>query len=360
MKRSLTILVIMVIAIVVVAATLAFLLQPSGGPRCGSLWSCAVGYPLEEAGTYGVAAEQCAVNSTYFYCVGGLDWNGGPHSEIYYGTLSESGNITGWTQNPTSYPTDVSDESCVESGSYLYCVGGAHDPGGDDVSSSYYAQFNSGGGLGMWFYTTPYPIPVDAESCVASTSYIYCVGGNNETDGTEGTVAPSSSAWYAKLSQSGIGNWSNTTPYPLNSYLPSCFTADGGIYCLGGVDSSDNPLGNAYYAPLSSAGIGQWVPTTAYPLPSTGQACAFSNGFVYCVGGATSGGQSAAYTSALYFAPVSTSGIGAWKEGPDYTMSVGTTCTIASGRLYCVGGYDGTTEGEDNYVNYVSLSSVSG
>jgi len=359
MKRSTMVLIVAAIAVVVVVSALLFVFQSAGGPNCGSTWKCGAGYPLEVAGTYGVAAQQCAVNSTYFYCVGGLDFNGGPHSEIYYGTLSGSGNITGWTQNPTSYPVDVSSESCVESGGYMYCVGGAHDAGEDDIASSYYAQFNSGGGLGTWFYTTSYPIPVDSQACVASASYIYCVAGNNETDGTDGTVTPSSSAWYAKLSPSGIGNWTKTTPYPANSYLPSCLTADNGIFCLGGVDSSDNPLGNAYYASLSSAGIGQWVPTTAYPLPATGQACAFSDGFVYCVGGATSGGQSAAYTSAVYFAPVSTSGIGAWKEGPDYPLSVGTTCTLASGQLYCVGGYDGSAEGEDNSVNYASIASIS-
>ena len=360
LKRSLTIVAIVIVAIVVVAATLAFLLQPGGGTTCSATWSCAAAYPLEAAGTYGVAAEQCAVNSTYLYCVGGLDWNGGPHSEIYYGTMSGSGNITGWTRNPSSYPVDVSSESCVQSGGYLYCVGGADDSGGDDIASSYYAQFNGAGGLGAWFYTTPYPIPVDSQSCVASSSYIYCVGGNNETDGTDGTVAPSSSAWYAELSPSGIGNWSKTTAYPLNTYLPSCFTAESGIFCIGGVDSSDNPLGNAFYATLSSSGIGQWVPTTASPLPATGQSCTFSDGFVYCVGGATSGGQSAAYTNAVYFASVSTSGIGAWKEGPDYPLSVGTNCAIASGRLYCVGGYDGSTEGENNNVNYAPLSSISG
>ena len=354
------ILVVFVIAIVVVAATFALLLQPGGGTRCGSSWSCAARYPLVVAGDYGVAAEQCAVNSTYIYCVGGLDWNGGPHSEIYYGTLSGTGNVTGWTPNRNSYPISVSSESCVVSGGYMYCVGGAGDAGGDDVASSYYAQLESEGGLGTWFYTTPYPIPVDSQSCVASSSYIYCVGGNNETDGTEGTVAPSSSAWYAKLSPSGIGNWSRTTPYPLNSYLPSCFVAESSIFCLGGVDSSDNPLGAAYFATLSGQGIGQWVPTTAYPLPATGQACASSSGTVYCVGGTTSGGQSAAYTNAVYFAPVAASGIGAWKEGPDYPSSVGTTCATASGRLYCVGGYDGDTEGEDGNVNYASLSSISG
>ena len=360
MKRSLTVIIAVVIVVVAVAGTLVFLLQQGGGTVCESPWRCAGGYPVEVAGTYGVAAEQCAANSTYFYCVGGLDANGGPHSDVYYGTLTGSGNITGWTLNPNSYPITVSGESCVVDAGYMYCVGGAKDAGGDDVASSFYTQLESGGGLGTWFYTTPYPVPVDSQSCVASSSYIYCVGGNNETDGTDGTVAPSSSVWYAQLSPAGIGNWSKTTPYPVNAFLPSCFTADEGIFCLGGVDSSDNPLGNAYYATLSSQGLGEWVPTTSYPLPATGEACAVSDGIVYCIGGATSGGQSAAYTNAVYYAQVSDSGIGTWKEGPDYPLSVGTTCAIASGRLYCVGGYDGTSEGENNDVIYILLSSISG
>ena len=200
---------------------------------------------------------------------------------------------------------------------------------------------------------------MDSQSCVASSSFIYCVGGNNETDGTNGTVAPSSSVWYAHLSASGIDKWSKTTPYPPNSFLPSCFVEDHDIFCIGGVDSSDNPLRNAYYATLSVNGVGEWIPTTAYPIPATGQACAVSNGHVYCVGGATSGGQYAAYTSAVYSAPVTVSGIGTWKEGPDYPVSVGTTCVISSSRLYCVGGYDGSA-GVNNEVMFASLTSISG
>ena len=177
---------------------------------------------------------------------------------------------------------------------------------------------------------------------------------------TSGTIAPSSSSWNAHLSPSGIGNWSRTTPFPANSFLPSCFTAFQEIFCVGGVDSSDNPLGTAYYATLTGSGIGQWVPTSPYPLPATGQACAYSNGSAYCVGGATSGGQSAAYTGAVYTAPVTASGIGTWKGGPDYPITVATTCIVYSVRIYCVGGYDGSVAGEDNNVDYASLSSISG
>jgi hypothetical protein len=348
------------VVILVIVGLFALALLPGGGPGCTSTWNCAPAYPIQVAGNIGVAATQCVANSADLYCIGGVDSNGGPHNEVYSGNIATSGNITGWTLNPNSYPSNISGESCVVSTGYVYCVGGANDAAGDDVASSYYAQLESGGGVGSWFYTTPYPVPVDFESCVAASSNIFCVGGNNETDGTDATVGPSSSVWFAPLSPTGIGGWTKTTPYPANAYLPSCFTTSADIYCLGGVDSTDNPLGNAYYATISATGIGEWIPTVSYPLPSTGPACVTSGGYAYCIGGATSGGQSASYTSAVYSAHVSNEGIGNWTERPDYPDSVATTCVIFSAHLYCIGGYDTSTEGENSGVRYASLTSLSG
>jgi len=359
LRSSLIIMAVLGVAAVVIVGFLAFVLLQGSGSPCTATWSCSASYPVQVAGTYGVAATQCIANATYLYCIGGTDANGGPHNDVYSGAVSTSGNITGWTQDSNSYPSDISGESCVVSSGYVYCVGGSYDAGGDDVANSYYAQLEAGGVMGTWFYTTPYPVPIDYQSCVTSSSNIYCVGGNNETDGTDGTVAPSSSAWYARLSPTGIGVWNKTSTYPLNTYLPSCVSAGQLIYCLGGVDSSDNPLGNAFYATLSDTGIGGWIPTTSYPLPDTGQACGTSSGFVFCVGGATSGGQTASYTNAVYTAPVSPDGIGAWKEGPDFADSAATTCAVSSGHLYCIGGFDGSSEGETNYVHYASLASLS-
>ena len=357
-KRFLTFVVVVVVAVVVIVGLFAVALSQGGVAGCTSTWSCAAGYPIQNAGAYGVAAEQCVTNSTYLFCVGGLDAIGEPRSEVYSAAIVPTGNITSWTQNANSYPDTISGESCITSSGYIYCVGGSYDAGGDDVASSYYAQLLGGGKVGMWFYTTPYPVPTDSQSCVTLASYIYCVGGNNETDGTENTVGPSSSNWYAPLSETGIGTWKQTTTYPTNAYLPSCFIAGSYIYCVGGVDSGDNPIGNAYYASLSSSGVGQWVQTTSYLLPSTGPSCAASRGYVYCVGGATTGGQTPSYSNAVYMAPVSSAGIGTWTAGPNFPIGVATSCAIGGGRMYCVGGFDGSSKGENNAVVYASLSSL--
>jgi hypothetical protein len=357
MRISRTTIVILVVLAVALVAASAFLIIGGTGPGCSSTWSCGASYPSLSVGSLGVAGVQCVTASSNIYCVGGVDPNGLPTSEVYAGTIAPSGNITAWSLEASSYPQTISGQGCVASQGYVYCVGGFRDSTADDTNSSYYAQIMGDGQLGSWFYATPFPVPTDSISCVTSSSYIYCLGGNNETDGTDGTVAPSSSSWYAQLSATGIGPWSKTSPFPANSYLPNCAEDGGYIYCIGGADSGGNPLAGAYYAKLTSSGIGAWLPTTNYLIPVTGQACAAVGGYVYCVGGGSSGGESLAYTNAVYYAPVSSSGIGAWSQGKAYPDGVGTDCAATSGAIYCVGGFDQSSQGENDAVWYADLSS---
>jgi Kelch motif len=358
MKVTRTIIVVVVVAGVLLVGVSTLLLVQGVGPGCAATWGCGASYPSLSVGTYGVAGVQCVAGSSDIYCIGGIDSNGIPSNEVYAGAIASSGNITSWTQEGTYYPQTISGQSCVASSGYIYCVAGFHDAAADDTNSSYYAQILGNGGLGAWYYATPYPIPGDSISCVTASSYIYCVGGNNETDGTDGTVAPSSTSWYAQLSSTGIGPWSKTAPFPASSYLPSCAEDGGYIYCVGGSDSSGNPLTVAYYAPLSSSGIGSWSPTTPYPFSITGPACVAEGGYIYCVGGASNGGESPSYINSVYYAPVSSSGIGTWTGSKDYPYGVGTSCAVTSTTIYCVGGFDASTQGEDNSVWYADLSSL--
>jgi hypothetical protein len=359
MKTSRIIIVILVVVVIVVAAIYAVTVLTASSPKCTSVWDCAVGYPLEIGGTLGIAGEQCVSTASSIYCIGGQDANGGPRSEVYYtSAISSSGNVTSWALSSNSYPKSIDGESCVLSSGSIYCVGGSYNGNGDDVSSSYYADVTASGSVGSWSSTTAFPIPVDSQSCVASSSYMYCVGGNNETDGSNNDAVGTNSVWYAPLSATGIGNWSLTTAYPSNDYYPSCFASGSDIYCLGGADVNDNSLGTAYYATLSPSGVGPWTSTTSYPVAGTGQACVISSGDILCVGGETSGGSSPTYTNAVYYAPLSAGGIGTWKQSTSYPVSVGTTCVSLSADIYCVGGFDGSSVGVNNFVEYASLASL--
>ena len=359
-RFSKTLIVLVVIVVVAVAGIFAYSMLSAPQPSCTSTWKCAAPYPLQGGGAVGVAGQQCRANSTNVYCIGGVDASGGPRNDVYTADVSASGNITGWRQSPATYPQKVSGQGCAANSGYLYCVGGIYDNAGDDLSASYYAKFLSNGSLGAWQSTTPYPIPIDSESCVGWSSHIYCIGGNNETGGAESNVASSSTVWFAPVNSSGIGEWARTTPYPSGIYVPTCYASGGFAYCINGSDSNRDPLGTAYFAPLTVDGVGPWTPTNAYPVASVGPSCIIVSGNIYCVGGETAGGQSPTFTNFVYFARISSGGIGPWTEGTSYPRNVATSCVTAQGDIYCVGGFDESSSGLDGIVNYASLSSISG
>lgn len=354
MKTSRKIIIIAVVVVVVILAVFAYEATLGPGP---SPWAQAANYPLQLAGSYAVAGQQCFNSTSYIYCIGGQDAASGPRSNVFSASVSlaPSHNITGWVSDHNSYPQNMDGGSCVAYAGYVYCVGGSYDSAPDDTASSYYAPIEANGTIGTWTSTTPYPIPIDTQYCAAYSARIYCVAGVNETDGTSSDAAPSNSVWYASLSSSGIGAWGQSTAYPSNVYYPSCFSYGGYIYCLGGADSNDNSVSADYYAALTPTGVGSWTSTTAYPISMSGQACAFSSGYIYCVGGQT-GDNPASYSYAVYYAPVSSAGIGSWKQSGPYPISVGTTCVISSGYMYCVGGFESSQNVESTY--YIALTTL--
>jgi hypothetical protein len=356
MKTSGKIIILLVVVVVVIIALAAYeaTLGSTGG---SSKWLHAADYPLQVSGAFGVSGQQCLNSTEYVYCIGGQDVDTAPRSEVYSSSnLSpSSSNLTSWTSDSNAYPKIINGQACAAYSGYVYCVGGSDDGSGDDVASSYFAPLSGNGVVGNWAATTAYPIPIDSQYCAAYADHIFCVGGNNETDGTNLDSTASNSVWYAPISSSGIGNWSLSTSYPANLYFPSCFAASGYIYCLGGVDSNSNAQSTDYYASLSAEGVGTWTKTTSYPLQETGQACVFSSGYIYCVGGQ----GSSSYTNAVYYATASSAGIGSWKQAGNYPASVGTTCVAVSGYIYCVGGFDGSAAGENPATYYALLTSLS-
>lgn len=325
---------IMVVAVVAVIGLIALVLFASLAAPASSDWTSGPAYPLQVSGTGGVVGQSCVNGTSTIYCIGGIDYNGASRNNVYSASVSSAG-MSGWEEE-TAYPQTVGLESCVSGGGYVYCTGGSYDDAGDDIASSYYAPL-TGSGVGSWNSTTAYPVPIDSQSCVSSSGYIYCVGGENETDGTNSTVVSTNSDWYASLSSSGIGAWHHTTAYPSSVSFAACAASSTDIYCVGGVDANGNGVNDVYYAPLSSSGIGQWASTTAYPIQAYGQDCIIDSGNMICVGGVPSGSTSASVS--VYSAPVSPGGLGSWHHAGNYPFGVETACTEAAGNLYCTGGY---------------------
>ena len=350
MRISRILVVVVVVAIVGLLALFVYssLLAPSStGP-----WAGGQAYPLQVSGTSGVVGQSCVGGNTTIYCIGGIDYNGASRNSVYSASVSTTG-MSGWVAD-SPYPETVGLQSCVSGVGYAYCVGGSYDDAGDDTAASYFTPL-TGGSAGTWTPTTSYPVAIDTQSCVSSSGFIYCVGGENETDGTNATLTQSNSAWYAPLSSSGIGAWTRTTPYPASVFFEACASTSTDIFCVGGLNISGGGVSAVYFAPLSASGIGQWSSSTAYPIQSYGQTCVIAFSDIVCVGGVPNGTTSS--SDAVYSAPVSSGGIGAWHKAPNYPFGVETACAAAAGNLYCSGGYrDSSTISAATY--YASIQSL--
>ncbi|MGA2666213.1 MAG: hypothetical protein ABSF83_14835 [Nitrososphaerales archaeon] len=210
--------------------------------------------------------------------------------------------------------------------------------------------------IGPWAYTTPYPtISTGApngtlgQSCAISGGDDYCVGGASYPP----NPAPTDHVYYAAISSSGIGTWTNTTAYPLHIYLSSCVTWDAYIYCVGGLKESGgiNSVSNAVYsAPISSSGVGAWTAQGNYPTTVEATSCVVWEGYMTCVAGLIGIGVN---TDVVYSASLSGGTVGTWNSQNHYPATdfgiEGESCVSLVGAIFCIGGqYNPNVSGDIN------------
>src|SRR5437016_5610813 len=215
--------------------------------------------------------------------------------------------LSSWSST-TNYPIGIEFPSCVMSSGFVYCIAG--DNSSSLTNAVYFAPLLPAGGAGSWSSSTSYPLRLQSQSCVTSSGYVYCIGGD-----THGGLANSTSAvYFAPLSSNGVGSWSPSTRYPTNIAGQSCVVDSGFVYCIAGENTTALPGGGVqgtinsavYFAPLSSSGVGSWSPTTSYPTVIYTQSCALDSGFVYCIGGNNgSGVPSGTSSNGVFFASTS-------------------------------------------------------
>ncbi len=273
--------------------------------------------------------ESCVASSGYIYCIAAANATQFAAGTSYFASTTPSG-VSPWTKT-TDYPLYVGEQACAASSGYVYCLDGATYYG-TPGNETYFAPL-SPSGVGAWTDTSESSVSAVGESCATYSGYMYCVGGTIQLQ------SPGYS-WYAPLSSSGVGQWMNTTADPAGAYGLSCAIYSGYIYCVGGFPNADpqTPTDSVYFAPVSSSGVGPWTNTTAYPVNVAYESCVADSGFIYCVGGEQyfAGGVA----DLVYYAPVSSSGVGAWTAAATYPFTDATapSCVTSSGYIYCVGG----------------------
>lgn len=356
----------------------------------------------------------------YVYCVGSAVT---PGNLAYYAPINST--QAGPWNLTTSYPLNLNGGSCSIFDGTIYCVGGGTSSlPSEHYTRAFYASLQSYGGIGTWMNTTNYPIPFSGGSCSAYNNYIYCVGSFNKSTANY--------VFYASLTKSGIGSWIKTTNYPVPFFQANCNAYNGYIYCIGdqyfnissviaqaAAKGANETIGQpipqlnssyAYYAPISSSGVGNWSQIQGVPLSLDGGSCTISDFTIYCVGGTpsilpagllnlsnnsnftnlvnnqyfvdimngTDAAAKANLTSRLnailesesqlsatsnysgsFYAPIQDSGaVGNWQQSNPYLSKfyLG-SCVSQNGYIYCIGG--GTSPSNVSYANISPYTGIS-
>lgn len=344
--------------------------------------------------------SNCFVMQGYLYCTGG-----GPNFTQATPLLS-NGSLGSWF-GLNSYPNNVSDQVCADYAinSYILCIGGiprtmveaAPNSTGSSrgrsitvpsnvsraENNTYESQIYPGGTVSPWFAEPSYPFTPLLESCTSSGSYVYCIGGyfsnslskstgsaaqnttnspsnstvkivpppatNGSSSNTVKTANLTNAVYYAQFSTNlSISGWNPTTPYPEAVAAASCTTTNGYIYCVGGNTSTGN-TNNVYYAKIAGNGaLGQWQQASSYPYKINSQSCVIVGQQIYCIGGEV-GYQ---YAKEIYYANILSNGsITKWIQAASYPLYVaGESCTSYNSTIYCVGGSN--TGVATNYTYY--------
>ena len=205
--------------------------------------------------------------------------------------------------------------------------------GGGDVA------FNGDGRLRPFSTNTSNPLPTTLRQgkSVTANGYIYHLGGYNGT-------AILSSVYYAKANADGsTGQWVATTSMPTALVDQSVTVANGYIYIIGGSTSGANAITTVSYAKLNADGsIGSWNATSSLLAARQQHTTVYANGYLYAIGGYD--GVSASVNT-VYYAKANANGtLSSWTATNTLpAIRAGHSSVVANGFVYAVGGSGSTT-----------------
>ena len=310
------------------------------GGNTGSLTAVVDYAPINANGTIGswtasvsiptaTDVSSSIVYNGYLYEIGGIA--GVVTATVSYAKIDPAGYTTSYTST-TALPATTRDATSVAYNGYLYEIGGI--VGGSQSAVVDYAPINANGTIGSWTATTSIPTITSDATSVAYNGYLYEIGGN--IAGTIGTTVD-----YAPISSNGtIGSWTATTVLPAPAENEGSVAYNGYLYEIGGDTTGGTKLATVYYVPINANGtIGSWTATTSLPVATTTATSVIYNGYLYEIGGAASG-----LTSVVDYAPINANGtIGSWTATTSLPIATNHSNSVAyNGYLYEIGGYTGS------------------
>ena len=274
----------------------------------------------------------------YAYVIGGYSGTTALDS-VGYAPINSDGSLGTW-QFTSSFTNPRYGHATTVYNGYMYLVGG--NQGADVIlGDMQYAKINADGTLGPWQATSSLAGVRQQLSLSAYNGYLYALGGASSATNYQNNTQ------YAKINADGtIGTWQAGTTLTGTRAFHAAEVSNGYIYAMGGKNIS--ALSTVEYARINADGtLGSWATTSAMLAGRSNHASATYNGYVYVIGGLNG---SSSYVATIEYAPIQSNGtLGAWRAGVSFATARSNLGTFESkGRLYVVGGYNGTSRLADS------------
>ncbi len=251
------------------------------------------------------------------YVVGGSSTVSVAGNQVVQSAIS-NGTLGTWSTSSAQLPADYNNSfvGVNPSTGYVYLVGG--DDTSNATSAVLYGLISSTGTIPNWSSTNPLPDAMTKQGGIILNDMIYSIGG---VTSTAADVPPTTTVNMAPLNSDGsVASWTVATALPAPLTKPSVQTYNNFIYVTGG--SSTVAYGGVtstiLYAQqirdatgtfLNGTGtLSSWLAATALPAPLYQEGSAIANGYLYTVGGKTTGGTATStiqniglYTSCVPF-----------------------------------------------------------
>ncbi len=334
----------------------------------------------------------------YLFVLGG-DQSAAAISTVYSAPIRSDGTIGTWNTLNT-LPTLLIGSSAVVGNGYIYVAGGCSAHSCGYASTVYAAQVNSDGTIGKWATVNGLPTTSVYGSAVTTNGYLIFMAGTttaganlstvysaplqsdafafntlntmsqgnlvdvwnngqskfsidyNGSIGTAGSLTlassqtPSAVATANLISQAqaigagGTGTYQTLNALPAVNMNTSTVASNGYVFVVGGNTTGSVKLSTVYSAKVKADGtLNTWSALTTLPVALAQHVALAANGYIFVIGGNNAAGNS---VSTVYSAQVRADGtIGAWST----TSTIPVIRRFAAGAsyngyLYLVGGND--------------------
>ncbi len=140
-----------------------------------------------------------------------------------------------------------------------------------------------------------------------------------------------------QLDAAPVGVWRPTASLPSSRFDLGVATSGDVVYAVGGSRPGGEVLDQVLFAHVEPSGdLGAWTATSALPSRRSGLIAVVHGGYLYALGG----GNGAAPTSDVWFAPIQPDGsVGAWVPTASFAAPrISFAAVVVGDRVYALGG----------------------